>query len=745
MDDRAVTEAAPAGSAGKSLLAALEYIARQKGVAFSAADVAHRDAIKLSDFTAPDLMPLATRSGFRARQVTLSWAQLGRLGAALPALLVLRSGHAVVITRASISHSRAEVVLVDPLAPNTPIFVDRAQFDAVSAGQVVLLQPQPSTESDEGQFSFGYLCRVALRDRTVVRDIIIAATVMSLLALAPIMFIRLLLDRVVQHHAMSTFTTLCVAMVILTVFDVALTALRRHLILDISSKVDVQVSSFIFGRLLRLPMDVFERTSAGLIVRDVNEVNKIRNFLTGSLLGTLLDSITILIFLPVMFYIDPWLTLLVCGVGGLIALWIIVMLPVYRRHSMATMQAEGERGSFLVQTLNGMRTVKTLALEGRQLRQWDRLVANVARLKHAEGRAGNLIESVTIPLERFMIYGVIAVAVYLSVANSDPVGIGSVAAFLLLTQRVGAPLKGLAQLIQQYDETRGAVEVVSKLVNQPEEAGRDGHGVRSPLLGEVSLMNVSFQYPGTSSKALDGVSLDLPRGTTLGVVGRSGSGKTTLTRLIQRLHPQFDGLIKVDGIDLREFDLDHLRRSLGVVLQDSFLFSGTIRENITIGRIDASYEEMVAAARLAGAEEFIDRLPRGYDTFVYEGSSNLSGGQRQRLAIARALITDPRILILDEATSALDPESEAIVNANLDRISVGRTVIIVSHRLSSLVRSDQILVLDKGRRVDLGTHEELLQRCEIYSELWHQQNRHQQPARRNLKVVEGRGAPQLNR
>ncbi|MCW0233490.1 MAG: peptidase domain-containing ABC transporter [Ferrovibrio sp.] len=739
MNEAVAMDEAAAGGAGKSLLAALEYVGRQKGVTLSAVDVARKEALNPGDLTAGDIVHIARRHGFRARQVTLSWKQLGRLGAALPAVLLLRSGHAVVITRASISDARAEVVLVDPMAPEAPIFVDRHQFETASGGQVVLLQPQLSAEIEEGQFSFGYICRLALREKAIVRDIFIAAVVMSVLSLAPIMFIRLLLDKVVMHHALSTFATLCVVMIILTIFDVVLSALRRHLILHLSSSIDVQVSSFIFGRLLRLPMDVFERMPAGLIIRDVNEANKIRNFLTGSLLGTLLDSIAIFVFIPVMFFIDPWMTVLVCSVGGLIALWIIVMLPAYRRHAEATLKAEGERGAFLGQTLQGMRTVKTLALEHRQMRQWDRLVANVARLKLAEGRTGNLIESVTQPLERFMVYGVVAIAVYLAVANSDPVAIGTMAAFLLLTQRVGAPLRGLAQLIQQYDETRGAVGVVSNLVNRAEEAGREGAGVRSPLIGELSLMNVSFQYPGTSTKALDGVSLDIAKGTTLGVVGRSGSGKTTLTRLIQRLHANFDGLIKIDGIDIREFDLDHLRRSLGVVLQDSFLFSGTIRENITIGRMDASYEDVVRAARLAGAEEFIDRLPRGYDTFVYEGSSNLSGGQRQRLAIARALITDPRILILDEATSALDPESEAIVNANLARISAGRTVIVVSHRLSSLVHSDQILVLDRGAKVDIGTHEDLLLRCDIYSELWHQQNRHNQPARRGLKVMEGRG------
>jgi ATP-binding cassette, subfamily B, bacterial HlyB/CyaB len=220
------------------------------------------------------------------------------------------------------------------------------------------------------------------------------------------------------------------------------------------------------------------------------------------------------------------------------------------------------------------------------------------------------------------------------------------------------------------------------------------------------------------------VSFEVPPGTTLGVVGRSGSGKTTVTRMLQRFHPNYEGLIKVDGVDLREYDLDHVRRNLGVVLQENFLFSGTIRENIAAAKPDATFDDVVRAARLAGAEEFIDRLPRGFETFIYEGSPNLSGGQRQRIAIARALIVDPRILILDEATSALDPESEAIVNANLSRIAHGRSLIVVSHRLSSLVKSDAILVLERGRVEDIGTHHELLGRCEIYRHLWDQQNRH---------------------
>jgi ABC-type multidrug transport system fused ATPase/permease subunit len=233
------------------------------------------------------------------------------------------------------------------------------------------------------------------------------------------------------------------------------------------------------------------------------------------------------------------------------------------------------------------------------------------------------------------------------------------------------------------------------------------------------------------------VSVTIPAGTMLGVVGRSGSGKSTLTRLLQGINREYSGYLKIDGVELREINLTHLRRSYGVVMQDNFLFRGTVRDNITAGRPGLTLDDVVRAARLAGAEEFIERLPAGYDTFIEEGSANLSGGQRQRLAIARAVIANPKLMILDEATSALDPESEALVNANLTRLGKGRTMVIVSHRLSSLLDCDQILVMDKGSVVDMAPHKVLLERCAIYRTLWSQQNRHmdQRPAASLVPVM----------
>jgi ATP-binding cassette subfamily B protein len=335
-----------------------------------------------------------------------------------------------------------------------------------------------------------------------------------------------------------------------------------------------------------------------------------------------------------------------------------------------------------------------------------------------------MVQTVVHPLERLMTNGVFALAVYLAISTKEEVYVGALVAFMMLTGRVAQPLIQLSQMITQYDEVRLAVQVIAKLVNQPPEDGRSDYGVRSPIRGRVEFADVRFRYQGTTTPALDRVSFEAPEGTVFGIMGRSGSGKTTVTRLLQSLHSNYEGLIKIDGIDLRQYDVDHLRSSLGVVAQENFLFRGTLRETISAGKPDATFEEIVLAARLAGAEEFIERLPRGYETYIYEGSPNLSGGQRQRLAIARALITNPRILILDEATSALDAESEAIINANLARIAKDRTLIVISHRLAMLVPADQILVLERGAVYDIGKHDELLERCDIYSNLWYQQNRH---------------------
>ena len=707
-------------------LRCLVIIARHHGLHLSTSELIHGNALTGQEPSVPELLQCARSAGLKARALHLKWNSLARLKKALPAIVVLkRGGGSMVLLRVDDENDETRVVLRDPNASDGALLViDQARFADAWTGEVVLVKRNYEISDETQPFSIGLVAALIFRERWILRDVAICALVLSFLALTPIIFWRLLTDKVLYFKAYNTFFVLCLAMAVLVAFETAFAGLRQFLIVHLTTRVDVKLATYMFDKLLDLPIDFFERTQVGHVTHDVQQMWKIRTFLMSQLFGTVLDSATIVVFVPVMLFYSPILTAIVLGSCGLIVMWLVAMIPYHRRRSTAVEAAEAARGAFLVQTIHGIRTVKSLALDARHRHAWDVLTARTAKLRFAEAMAANLIHSVVRPLERFAVSGSFAVGVYLALSTNDPVYIGALFAFLLLSQRLAAPLLQMAKLINQYDEARIAVSVVAQLLNQRPEEGRTGHGVRSPFEGHVELSNVTFKYQGASSPALQEVSFEVPAGATLGIMGRSGSGKTTIARLLQRLHSNYEGLIKIDGIDVREYDVDHLRRSLGVVLQDNFLFTGTIRENITAAKTDATFDEVVRAARLAGAEEFIDRLPRGYETHIYEGSPNLSGGQRQRLAIARALIVDPRILILDEATSALDADSEAIVNANISRIARGRTMIMISHRLSSLVSADAILVLERGRVHDIGRHNELLERCDIYSNLWHQQTRH---------------------
>ena len=719
--------AADSQSGGSSLLGSFVIAARQRGVHLSVAQLIRDHQLPSGEISTAQLLRIAEASGLRAKATRLRWAGLVKLGTALPAIVLLRNGSAMVLMRIHVETQGRPpiVVLQDPNAPqHAPLMLDEARFTAAWDGDVILVKRDYRLRDEDQPFGFRFVLAQLLRDRRVVRDLAICAVILSITAIAPVMFWRVLVDRVMYYGSLNTFTLICIAFAVILLFETAFGYLRRYLVLFITTRTDVKLWTYTFDKVLNLPIEYFEQRSTGEFIHNFHEMGKIRTFLTTQLFGTALDALVILFFLPVMFFFSTIMTVCVLAICLLICGWLIAMLPAIRRRVGAVAAAETRRGSFLVETIHGIRAVKSLALDARQRHQWDVYSADVAEKRYAEGLLTNWVQTIVHPLQGLMTNGVIAVAVYLALANKDPMYIGAIIAFMLLTNRVVGPMIQASQAIVQIDEARMAVQLVANMVNRAPEEGRSGRGIRTPLIGQVEFSEVIFRYEGSTTPALDKVSFTIPEGTVFGIIGRSGSGKTTVTRLLQLLHSNYQGLIKIDGNDLREIDVDHLRSSLGVVLQENFLFRGSIRETIAASKPDASFEEVVQAARLAGAEEFIERLPRGYETFIQEGSTNLSGGQRQRLAIARALIGDPRVLILDEATSALDADSEAIVNANLLRIAQGRTLIVISHRLSSLVNADAILVLERGRVYDIGSHNELLDRCDIYSGLWHQQHRH---------------------
>ena len=719
-DDRSDPGLAALGAAAR--LKAAIVVAKFHGLSLDPQD--YRAAIAEAAPSPASLAKWLEDSGLWARAVRLSWRQLLRFDSGGPIALMLNDGGAAVVV--ACDAARQVVFVQDPgAAEGPPIAVDELRLSQVWRGEVLLSRRAREDAIEDEPFGLGWLTRLVLGETRSLRQIIAASISLSVLQVLPPFLIMIAIDKVLTHHSMSTLTMIALIMTIIVTYETVLGYGRREIVQVLSTRLDARLNIHIFRRLLALPIDYFERTPTGEVTYRVSQVFKIRDFLTGKLMSTFLDCFTLLTLLPFLFWMSPSLAWMVLVASGLVAAVIMAFLPAIRHFWARVIVAETRKGAVLVETVQGMRTIKSLTLESVRKQEWDERVAEAGRARLDSGRMSNWPQTIVTPIERFIDRGVLLVGAYFVLTQPQgSISTGALIAFMLLGSRVASPLIGLAKLIEDIEDVRSSVSLVGEVLNNPTETAATRGGLRPRFEGALCFDSVTFSYPGAKTPALENVSFEAPAGTTLGIVGRSGSGKSTITRLLQGINRDFSGRLKIDGSDLREINLTHLRRSFGVVLQENFLFRGTVRDNIIAGRPGLSLEDVISAARLSGAEEFIERLPLGYETWIEEGSANLSGGQRQRLAIARALIADPRLLILDEATSALDPESEALVNANLQRIAKGRTMVIVTHRLSSLVDCDQILVLDKGRAVDIAPHRKLVERCPIYRQLWLQQNRH---------------------
>lgn len=700
-------------------------------------DLDIRDLAKQPDEDSPSPATLArwlNGQGLVAKGMRLKWRYLIRLYNSPPVVLMFKDGSAGLMV--GVNPKKRIVFLRDPLGKETdaPIAVDELRLRQAWTGDVLLVKANRNLSEAEAKINFTWLARMVMRERVSLRDISIASMIISVLQIFPAFIVMQVVNRVIAFHSTATLISITGLLIILCFYEVLISYARRELTAVLGNRLDSRISIHTYNRLISLPLEFFEREQAGRIVGKVSQVYLVRDFITGRLLNTFLDLFTLVVILPFLFYISTTLAWLTVAAAGGIGLLVVLFFPAIGRRFKNRIEAEMTRSSIMYETVAGIRTVKTLALEPARRREWDEVVAEVSKWRLATSRIQNWPETLVMPLDFFINRGIILIGAYLAITNpTSGIDAGSVVAFMMLGGRVASPLVGIAKLTSVMTEVRTALGQAGDILNNPTETKALTTGLRPKVIGSLAFENVNFTYPGGSNRALKDLTFSIPAGTMLGLVGRSGSGKSTITRLLQGVSRNYTGFLRLDGVDLREINLTHLRRSFGVVLQDNFLFRGTIKDNITAGRPGLTMDDVIRASRLAGAEEFIERMPAGYDTFIEEGSTNISGGQRQRLAIARAVILDPKFMILDEATSALDPESEALVNANLERIAKGRTMVIVSHRLSSLVNCDKILVLDQGEMQDIGSHEELLESCEIYRTLWLQQNRHTQGSNNTRK------------
>ncbi|WP_105257864.1 type I secretion system permease/ATPase [Pseudoalteromonas sp. T1lg88] len=646
------------------------------------------------------LLRAARSLGFKSNYVACQVSKLNN--DVLPAIAFTKKGEYVVIAKVVDD----QVLVHNPLSSPAQSTISLDEFPNTFGEKILLLSPRQSLLSPSAKFGFSWFIPAMAKYKRFFSEVLIASFFIQLLALASPIFFQVAIDKVMVHKGMTTLDVLAIGFFFIIIFEVLLTGLRTYLFSHTTNRVDVELGSQLYNHMLRLPISFFKSRRVGDTVARVKELDTIRDFMTGSALTVVLDMFFTLVFFAVMFYYAPNLTWIVVGSLPLYFLVAFALGPKLRNKLEAKFQRSAENHSFLVESVHGVETIKSLAIEPQMRNKWDEKLADYVSVSFKAGQLNNLYgqcSSFITKLTSILIlyFGAIAV-------TDGVLTIGQFIAFNLLAQRIAAPIMRFANLWQDFQQARISVERLGDILNTPQESGEQNKISLPKLAGNVTFEHVNFRYAPNRPTALSDISLRVKSGEVIGLVGRSGSGKSSLTKLIQRLYLPESGRVLVDGVDLALVNPTWLRQNVGVVLQENFLFNASVRDNIALSDPGSPLDKVIAAAKLAGAHEFILELPHAYDTQVGEQGSTLSGGQRQRIAIARALLTNPSILIFDEATSALDYESERIIQENMARISKGRTVFIIAHRLSAVQQANRIIVLDKGRIVEAGSHSELL-------------------------------------
>ena len=552
--------------------------------------------------------------------------------------------------------------------------------------------------------------------RRLLGEVLLASFFLQLFALATPLFFQVVTDKVLTHRGFTTLDVLVVGLIAVSTFEVVLGALRTYVFAHTTNRIDVELGARLFRHLVALPIAYFEARRAGDSVARVRELENIRNFLTSSALTLVIDLSFTFVFLAVMFYYSPFLTWIVIGSIPFYAALSIGVTPLFRRRLEEKFDRGAENQAFLVESVSGIQTLKAMAVEPQMQRRWEEQLAGYVHSSFSVLSLGNWASQAVQYINKVVTALTLYFGAHLVIEGN--LTVGELIAVNMLAGRVAQPVLRLAQLWQDFHQARVSIARLGDILNTvPEPTYSPGQTALPAIRGDIALEHVTFRYRLDGPEALHDVSLKIPAGQVIGIVGPSGSGKSTLTKLVQRLYVPESGRVLIDGVDVAAVDVAWLRRQVGSVLQENVLFNRSIRDNIALADPGMPLERVIAAAKLAGAHEFILELPHGYDSIVGERGASLSGGQRQRIAIARALVTDPRILIFDEATSALDYESERIVHDNMYRIAKGRTVLVIAHRLSTIRNVDRIITIDHGRIIEDGSHDELIRASGRYATL----------------------------
>jgi subfamily B ATP-binding cassette protein HlyB/CyaB len=655
------------------------------------------------------IVRLVRSAGLKARFIQSDPSRL--LKTRLPALARHRDGSFFIIGRCE-----AEKVLIQTDLGQPPQLVDWPSFEALWSGGLLLVTRRASLTDLGREFGIAWFVRAMWKYRPILRDVLVASFFLQVFALISPLFFQVVVDKVLVHRGLSTLDVLIVGLAAISIFETVLGGLRTYVFSHTTNRIDVELGARLFNHLLRLPLAYFASRRVGDSVARVRELENIRQFITSSALTLVVDLVFTAVFLAVMAWYSVWLCLIVIASLPLYAIISLIAAPIFRLRLDEKFRRGAENQAFLVETVTGIETLKAMAVEPQMQNRWEEQLAGYVQASFSVTSLGN-----TASQSIQLISKLVSAAILFFGAHAVMTGdmtIGELVAFNMMQGRVAQPVLRLAQLWQDFHQARLSIQRLGDILNTPvEPAMAMGRAALPPIAGHIRFDRVGFRYRLDGPEILRGVDLDIIAGQSVGIVGSSGSGKSTLTKLVQRLYSPETGRILIDGTDLSLVDPAWLRRQVGVVLQESVLFNRSVRDNIALADPTMSMERVIAAARLAGAHEFILALPEGYDTIIGERGGTLSGGQRQRIGIARALVHNPRILIFDEATSALDYESESAIQANMRKISAGRTVLIIAHRLSTVRGCDRIITIEEGRVIEDGTHDELLNRAGRYAML----------------------------
>jgi ATP-binding cassette subfamily B protein len=679
----------------------------------------------------------AERIGFAAKAVKGEYEALA--GAPLPAIVHEKTpegyGHFVVLHEVG----RDEVVVANPARGLEAL--TREEFCSRWTGYVVLLTPDDSATNavaPQGVKSpamrFWRLLRV---HRGVLMEGIVCALVMTVLGITTSYFVQHLVDSVLVRGETKLLNALGVGMVLVMLFKTMFGILRHYLLAYVGRKVDLSLIAGYTRHILNLPMNFFEMRQVGEIISRVNDASKVREAISGAALTAVVDGAVVVITLGVLWMYDVRLAMVATAFAPLLVLATMLHHPATRRRSREAMEEAAKLSAHLVEDIAGVETIKAYGSERRRTDEGERRlvtmvqsVFGIQKLSISMTALGGLVSG-------------LAGIVILWYGGHRVIGghltIGELMFFYTLLGYMLEPLERLSTINLQMQDAMVAVDRLYQVMDLPGETKDDRRAQFTGIREGIELRGVGFRY-GCRQNVLDKLNLTIPAGATVAIVGESGCGKSTLLKMLTRFYDPTEGQVLVDGVDLRDFDLESLRRGVGIVSQEPFIFNGTLRDNIALGDPDAGFDEVIAAARSAGLEEFINRLPERFETMLGERGANLSGGERQRLAIARALLRKPALLVFDEATSHLDTSTERAIQENLRGVFADRSVLLVAHRLSTIRDADLIYVMHRGQVVEQGDHESLMAAGGRYAELWRAQTEGVQPVVTGPAVVERIGA-----